>query len=97
MGASSWNLNLDATQISELKVYFDQWQEVQERKKELAAENKQICQDAAKVFDGKQTDASKLFKNMAQLCEGEDAEANNISLLLDRLHGGDGTKLDGQD
>ena len=25
---------------------------------------------------------------MQMLCEGEDAEANNISLLLDRLHGG---------
>lgn len=88
MGASNWNLNLTPEQISELKRFFDQWQEVQERKKELASENKAICMDAAKVFDGKQTDASKLFKNMAQLYEGEDAEANNISLLLDRLHGG---------
>lgn len=88
MGASNWNLNLTPEQISELKRFFDQWQEVQERKKELASENKAICMDAAKVFDGKQTDASKLFKNMAQLYEGEDAEANNISLLLDRLHDG---------
>lgn len=96
MGASNWNLNLTPEQISEVKVFFDQWQEVQSRKKELAAENKQICSDAAKVFDGKQTDASKLFKNMQQLCEGEDAEANNISLLLDRLHGGDGSQLDGE-
>lgn len=96
MGASNWNLNLTPEQISEIKVFFDQWQEVQTRKKELTAENKQICIDAAKVFDGKQTDAGKLFKNMLQLCEGEDAEANNISLLLDRLHGGDGSHLDGE-
>ena len=88
MSASHWNLNLTEEQITEIKRYFDQWQEVQERKKELASENKNICIDAAKVFDGKQTDASKLFKNMQMLCEGEDAEANNLSLLLDRLHGG---------
>ncbi len=87
MAAKDWNLNLTADQVSEIKHYFTQWQEVQERKKELAAENKEICTDAAKVFDGKQTDASKLFKNMSQLCEGDDAEANNISLLLDRLQG----------
>lgn len=87
MGASNWNLNLTADQVSELKRFFDQWQEVQERKKELAAENKAICVDAAKVFDGKQTDASKLFKNMSQIFEGDDAEADNISLLLDRVQG----------
>ena len=87
MAVKDWNLNLTADQITEIKHYFDQWQEVQERKKELAAENKEICIDAAKVFDGKQTDASKLFKNMQMLCEGDDAEANNISLLLDRLQG----------
>lgn len=88
MSASNWNLNLTPEQCTEIKRFFDQWQELQERKKELASENKAICIDAAKVFDGKQTDASKLFKNMAQLCEGEDAEANNISLLLERLRGG---------
>ena len=59
MSASNWNLNLTVEQITEIKRYFDQWQEIQERKKELAAENKNICIDAAKVFDGKQTDASK--------------------------------------
>ena len=88
MSARNWKLNITPEQVTEIKRFFDQWQELQERKKELASENKAICIDAAKVFDGKQTDASKLFKNMAQLCEGEDAEANNISLLLERLRGG---------
>ncbi len=87
MAASNWNLNLTAEQISELKVFFDQWQELQERKKELAEENKQICQDAARIFDGKATDASKIFKNMKMIWEGEEAEANNISLMLDKLQG----------
>ena len=36
MSASNWNLNLKEEQITEIKRYFDQWQEVQERKKELA-------------------------------------------------------------
>lgn len=81
------NLNLTPEQVSELKIKFDAWQELQGRKKELAEENKAICKDAASIFEGKQTDASKLFKNMAQLCEGEEAEANNISLMLERIGG----------
>ena len=84
---ANWNLNLTEEQIAELKGFFDQWQEIQERKKELAAENKAVCADAARVFDGKQTDASKLFKNMNQLVEGEEAEADNISLMLERIRG----------
>ena len=87
MAASNWNLNLTAEQIPELKVFFDQWQELQERKKELAEENKQICQDAARICDGTATDASKIFKNMKMIWEGEEAEANNISLMLDKLQG----------
>jgi len=78
-------LNLTEEQVSEIKIQFEAWQEVQNRKKELAEENKDICKRAASVFDGKQTDASKLFKNMAQLCEGEEAEANEISLMLERI------------
>lgn len=78
-------LNLTEEQVSEIKIQFEAWQEVQNRKKELAEENKDICKRAASIFDGKQTDASKLFKNMAQLCEGEEAEANEISLMLERI------------
>lgn len=81
------DLNLDEVKIVELKKYFTSWQEIQERKKELAEENKEICKAAALLFNGKQTEASKLFKNMNQLCEGQDAEANNISILLGKIHG----------
>lgn len=80
-------LNLSAEQIRDIKVKFEMWQEVQSRKKELQEENKQICKDAAEIFDGKMTDASKLFRNMQMLYDGEDAEANEISLILDRITG----------
>lgn len=79
------NLNLDDEQIRDLKIKFSAWQELQERKKELQEENKAICQDAARIFDGKATEASKLFRNMSMLYDGEDAEANNISLMLERI------------
>ena len=81
------NLNLTEEQISEIKVHFEKWQEVQARKKELQEENKAVCADAARVVEGKSSEISKLFKNMNQLYDGEEAEANNISLLLERIQG----------
>ena len=79
------NLNLDDEQVRELKQKFDAWMEIQERRKELSDENKAVCSDAARIIEGKNSDASKLFKNMKLLYDGEDAEANNISLLLERI------------
>lgn len=79
------DLSLTDEQISELKVKFRAWQEIQERKKELQEENKALCQDAARVFSAKASEVSKLFKNMNQLYDGEDAEANNISILLEAI------------
>ena len=79
------NLNLDDEQVRELKQKFDAWMEIQERRKELSDENKAVCSDAARIIEAKNSDASKLFKNMKLLYDGEDAEANNISLLLERI------------
>ena len=81
------NLNLTEEQISELKIQFEKWQEIQARKKELQEENKAVCADAARIFEGKATEAGKIFKNMNQLYEGEEAEADNISLMLERIRG----------
>jgi len=87
MAVSNWELNLTDVELAEIKKYFEQWQEIQERKKELTAENKGCCETAGKVFGGKASDASKLFKNMQMLYDGDDAEANNISILLGKIRG----------
>jgi hypothetical protein len=79
------NLNLNDEQVRELKQKFDAWMEIQERRKELSEENKAVCADAARIIEGKNSDAGKLFKNMKLLYDGEDAEANNISILLERI------------
>lgn len=79
------NYNLTAEQWSEIKIKFSAWQELQERKKELAEENKAICKDAAMIFEGKATDASKLFKNLAQKYDGEEPEAFTISSLIEQM------------
>lgn len=79
------NYNLTSEQWSELKIKFSAWQELQERKKELAEENKAICKDAAAIFEGKATDASKLFKNLNQKYEGEEPEAFTISSLIEQM------------
>lgn len=79
------NPNLTQEQISELKVQYEAWSEVQERKKELSDENKDICKRAAAIFDGKQTDASKLFKNMKQLEEAAECEAFEISSVIENM------------
>ena len=79
------NLNLNDEQVRELKQKFDAWMEIQERRKELSEENKAVCADAARIIEGKSSNAVKLFKNMKLLYDGEDAEANNISILLERI------------
>lgn len=77
--------NLTPEQWSEIKRHFSSWQELQTRKKELAEENKEICKAAAAVFDGKQTDASKLFKNLAQKWDGQEAEAEIIATMIEMM------------
>lgn len=77
--------NLTKEQWDEVKVQFSAWREVQERKKELSDECKDICKKAASIFDGKQTDASKLFKNMMQKWNGEPSEAEEIASMLEQM------------
>lgn len=79
------NYNLTKEQWDEVKVKFSAWQEIQERKKELASECKDICKAAADIIEGKQTDASKLFKNMQQKWDGEPAEAEEIASMLEQM------------
>ena len=82
---SDFNYNLTPEQWEEVKIQFQAWQEVQTRKAELAAECKDICKRTADIFDGKQTDASKLFKNMKQKWEGEEPEAFKIATMLEQM------------
>ncbi len=77
--------NLTQEQWSEVKTMFTAWRELQERKKQLTEENKDICKRAAMVFDGKQTDASKLFKNMLQKWEGTEPEAYQIAAMMEQM------------
>ena len=77
------NLNLTPEEISDLKVQFQAWQEVNERAKELRDEKAGICETAARIFDGKKTEANKLFKAMQELWEGEEAEVNELSSMLE--------------
>ena len=79
------NYNLSKEQWDEVKVKFSAWQEVQERKKELSDECKAICKDTAAIIEGKQTDASKLFKNMQQKWDGSPAEAEEIASMLEQM------------
>ena len=82
---SNLNYNLTKEQWDEVKTQFQAWNELQDRKKELAAENKDICKRAAAIFDGKQTDASKLFKNMRQKWDGEEPEAMAIASMMEQM------------
>ena len=79
------NYNLTSEQGEEVKTRFTAWREVQERKKELNEECKEICKSAAEIFDGKQTDASKLFKNMLQKWNGESSDAEEIATMLEQM------------
>lgn len=79
------NYNLTPEQWTEVKQLFQAWSELQDRKKELTAENKDICQRAAGIMEGKQTDASKFFKNLKQKWDGEEPEAYTIASMMEQM------------
>lgn len=82
------NLNLTPEEITRLKAMYGSWEEIESRKKELSSECKDVCKAAAEIIGStKASDASKLFKNMSMLSEGLESEADNISLLLDKIRG----------
>lgn len=67
------NLTLDPEEKKMVQSDFQSWMEVQDRRKELTAENKDIVENSARVLNVKGTVVNKLFKVLQKRFEeGED-------------------------
>lgn len=77
------NCNLTPDQISEIKVKFEAYKELYERKKELSEEEKSIKGDVAKIIEGKQGDAGKLLKAMLQQWENGENDLDEVGAVLE--------------
>lgn len=77
------NANLTPDQIKDLKAKFSAWLEIQSEKKVLNENDKDIRTAAGEIFDGKASDAQKLFKAMKQLYDGQDNDLDEIGSVLE--------------
>lgn len=75
---------LDPLERKEVISAFQSWTEIQERRKELTAENKDIVGGAASILNAKPAQVNKLFKVLFKKQEdGEDELEDLYNLLAD--------------
>lgn len=75
------NLNLTPDQVSEVKVAYDCWEEINDRAKELSAEKKAVLQKASIVYECKPGMVGKLFKQMKQKMESGESDTDTLLLM----------------
>lgn len=75
--------NLTPDEISQVKKKYEAWVELQDEKKALSEADKSVREDAAKIFEGKAGDATKLFKAMLAEENGKDNELDEIGSVFE--------------
>ena len=75
------NLNLTPDEVRDVKNDFDAWDEIETRKKELAAEIKAVLARSAAIYECKHGKVSKLFKGMKKKMENGEDEVSDLSLM----------------
>jgi hypothetical protein len=68
-----------------VKTNYENWIEVQDRKKELKDENDAIIEDTARLLEVKKPIVNKLFKVMQKTMEGEDDDNDEVYQILELL------------
>ena len=73
---------LDPQERKEVQMNFQSWLEIQDRRKELTAENKDIVEATANLMSSKTKFVGKMFKVLkAKMEDGEDEMEEIYSLL----------------
>ena len=73
---------LDEVDKKRLKENYAAWEEIEDRKKQLATETKAVCEDTARILETKTGKVSKLFKIIRKkMDEGQD-EIDELQNLL---------------
>lgn len=82
--------NLSPDEIGQIKTKYEAWVELQDEKKALSEADKTIREDAAKIFEGKAGDATKLFKAMLAEESGKDNELDEIGSVFEAIRANGG-------
>ena len=75
--------NLTPDEITQVKTKYEAWLELQDEKKALSEADKKIREEASEVFEGKASDATKLFKAMKAEENGEDNDLDEIGSVFE--------------
>jgi DNA-directed RNA polymerase subunit F len=78
--------SLSPEQIAEIKTLFTSYSEVQEEKKQLAAEDKAVKEKVANTIESTSGQAGKLLKLMYKRSEGDNSE-DEVSAIYDVITG----------
>lgn len=81
----SLKASLTPEEVSEIKIKFDAYMEIKNRKKELSDEEKAIKQDVANIIEGKLKDASLLMKSMAQQYESGENDVFEVGSVMELI------------
>ena len=71
---------LDPAEKKRVQEDFQNWMEVQDRRKELTAENKEIIENSAAILNVSSSDVNKVFKVLKQRYEDGD-DKNELETL----------------
>lgn len=79
------NLVLDPEEKKMVQADFASWMEIQDRRKELTVENKDIVENSARVLNTKTAVIGKLFKVMKKQMEEGENELEDLYNLFEEV------------
>jgi hypothetical protein len=79
------NLTLDPEEKKMVQADFQSWMEIQDRRKELSAENKALTENSSRVLNCKPAVINKLFKILKKRMEEGDDELGELAALAEEI------------
>ncbi len=79
------NVTLDPEEKKMVQIDFQSWMEIQDRRKELSAENKALTENSARILNCKPGVVGKLFKVLKAKMEDGNDELEELSSLAEEV------------
>ena len=79
--------SLNEDDISQIKISFEKYLEINDRKTNLKDEEGIVKEEVAKVIDGGKREAGKMLKIMKEKYDKGESETDAISTLVDQVQG----------
>jgi hypothetical protein len=79
--------SLNEDDISQIKISFEKYLEINDRKTNLKDEESIVKEEVAKVIEGGKREAGKMLKIMKEKYDKGESETDAISTLVDQVQG----------